>query len=105
MREDGVSGVDDPVSIAAVLRLVKLGQGAISIAAATRTLRARRLFGEVAEQFLAIVNFAVMVAVQRQEGVTRVTARPRQFDWVSCSGDVEHYAVLRRREVEAVTRR
>ncbi|HEX8817364.1 MAG TPA: hypothetical protein VF753_17855 [Terriglobales bacterium] len=48
--------VDDPVSVSAILRFIELRKGAVTILADVGAIRAGRLRGKVAKQFLAVVD-------------------------------------------------
>src|ERR1700675_844918 len=85
-----VPAVDDPVSVAAIFRLVEFRQSQITVRVCSRGL-----IGKVAKQFLAAVDHAVVVAVQREEGIARVRAGPGDLYQMSVSPDIEYHASIR----------
>src|SRR5205085_10837976 len=63
--------IDDAIGVAAMLRLIVFGQGDEAIG-----LGRRRLRREAAKQFATIVNAAIAVAVEGEEGVVRACGSP-----------------------------
>src|SRR5258708_6089750 len=94
-RKDRVTVIDDAVAVAAILGLIELGQGKIPIPVVRL-----RLLRKVAEQFLAIVDSAVSVAVQRQEGVSRTRCSPCYRNGIACSADIKQHSLLRGSKVK-----
>ena len=91
VREHRVAFIDDSVPVAAVFRLVELGEGQKPV-----RVMGLRLPSEVAEEFLAAVDFSVVVAIQRQEGIARDLRCPGDRNGITGSRNVEDNTILSR---------
>src|SRR5512133_3130842 len=95
--EDRVAAVDDAVAIASVPRFVIFGEGEKSVPPRRRWLRR-----EIAEQFRAIVDLPVTIAIQYEKRAAR-SEDPGNLDGMAVSANVKDYAREGRGETYATT--
>jgi hypothetical protein len=83
---DRVAGVNDAVTVSAVLRLVEYGQGEKSIGVVGRGLGSN-----VSKQLRTIVDFAVAVPVQSKERVCGTRGSPTGLNGRTCVKEIEFH--------------
>src|SRR5882672_8278965 len=87
--KDRVLLINYAVAVAAVFRLIKLGEGQETV----RTV-GWRLSSEVTEQLLAIVDPPVLISVEREKCIARPCGSPTDLNRVPGSTDIELHAIL-----------
>jgi hypothetical protein len=71
LREHGVPAVDDAIAVATVFRPVILSQRQVAVWVGRLTLRSK-----VAEKFLSVVDLAIVIEVEGQEGIAGISGGP-----------------------------
>jgi len=100
--ENGITGIDDAVAVATILRIVIDGQCAEAIRGARFVACwAGRLRSEVAEELLTAVDQTIGSG-QRQERIVRTLGRPGHLPELAVTLQVEHNAIGGTGQVEAL---
>ncbi len=89
LRVHGIPRVNDAVAVAAIFWFVKLLQREKSIG-----ICRGRLVGVISEQLAAVIDSAVVIAIQGQKGIAGVSCGPCDLDRYPVIENVELDAVL-----------